>query len=148
MVLFLMVLSWGLNVGGPPKRLHPPSPAENLGVEFGSGPLLADACCWLLLAVLLVACCTACSLLAAALLVATAAAARLLLLVLLLPFCVAAAAAALLVCCCCCWLLAPAQNLPTSTFHPPPSPQVDTLHCALFGGSELLYIDIDIDINI
>ena len=43
----------------------------------------------------------------------------------------------LLVCCCwcwcylfalllllCCWLLAPAQNLPASTFRPPPSPQV------------------------
>ena len=52
---------------------------------------------------------------------AAAAAARLLLLVLVLPFCFAASA---LLVCCCCWLLAVAQNLPTSTFRPPPSPQV------------------------
>ena len=63
-------------------------------------------------------------------------------------FAAAGAGATFSLCCCCCWLLAPAQNLPTSTFRPPPSPQVfqETeltpkrirtpaafdLHCALF----------------
>ena len=62
---------------------------------------------------------------------------------LLLPFCFAAAA---LLVCCCCWLRAPAQNLPASTFRPPPSPQVESPDVSKLV-AELLQRSQEADVN-